>query len=150
MSNTMTITSEYRSTKVNYWNNFWSWIVSRTKQVVKTMMRSLIKDVGEHQQPLTLTAMDFLYVKWRVSTTVNLSDITGTINISGTNYNYTMRPANWNVDLPAGDEGSNFFSAIASSTSVSSGFHRWASGLFYTDVRICYIKTWWYILHWAT
>ena len=123
VSNTMTSTSEYRSTQGQIIGTISEVGLFENSTGGQTMMRSLIKDGGGASTTLTLTAMDFLYVKWRVSTTVNLSDITGTINISGTNYNYTMRPANWNVDLPAGGSGSNFFSAIASSTSVNSGFY---------------------------
>jgi hypothetical protein len=123
VSNTMTTTSEYRSTQGQIIGTISEVGLFQNQTGGQTMMRSLIKDVGGAPTTLTLTAMDFLYVKWRVSTTVNLSDTTGIINISGTNYNYTMRPANWNVDLPSGGAGANFFSAISNGADVNSGFY---------------------------
>ena len=66
----------------------------------QTMMRSLIKDGGGTPTTLTLTSMDFLYVRWRVTSTVNLSDVTGTVSIGGVSYNYTLRPSYWN-SLPS-------------------------------------------------
>lgn len=66
------------------------------------MMRSLIKDVGGTPTTITLTSIDYLYVTWRVKATISLSDQTGTISIGGVDYNYTLRPCNWNAGATGG------------------------------------------------
>lgn len=86
----------------------------------QTMMRSLIKDGGGTPTTLTLTSMDFLYVRWRVTSTVNLSDVTGTISIGGVSYNYALRPCFWNNLPSAGSVGSSIFLPVANGSNVNS------------------------------
>jgi hypothetical protein len=86
-----------------------------------TNMRSLIKDGGGNPTTLTLTATDFLYVTWRVTSTVDLSDQTGTIVLGGVTYDYVMRPSGWTGgDL--GMYGGNSFAASCNSSSSSHAF----------------------------
>lgn len=75
-------------------------------------MRSLIKVSGV-PTTITLTSMDFLYVQWRIKSTVALTDTTGTTFIGGVNYNWTMRPCYWTADLTG---GSNPFTYPSSGT----------------------------------
>ncbi len=76
-----------------------------------TTMRSLIKDLAGIPTTITLTSIDYLYITWRVKSTVSLSDQIGTITIGGVNYNYTIRPCTWNSNVSI---GSNFFSPLNS------------------------------------
>ena len=64
--------------------------------------------------------MDFLYVRWRVTSTVNLSDVTGTVSIGGVSYNYALRPCFWNNLPSAGSVSSSIFLPVANGSSVNS------------------------------
>lgn len=96
-----------------------------------TNMRSLIKDGSGVPTTLTLTVTDFLYVTWRVTTTVDLSDKTGTIALGGVTYNYVMRPATWTSGV-SGFGCENFFALSSGYSTPNSGFGAnciaWGSG----------------------
>lgn len=121
-ANTITQTSEYRSTQGQIVGTVSEVGLFKNSTGGQTMMRSLIKDAGGAPTTLTLTSMDFIYVKWRVTATVNTSDVTGVVSIGGTNYNYTLRPSFWTNGLANGYETSNVFAPSASPTSVDSYF----------------------------
>lgn len=59
---------------------------------------SLIKDEGGAPTTLPLGPNDYLYVDWKVESTVNLTPVTGTIVVptEGT-FNYELKPAYWNT-----------------------------------------------------
>lgn len=57
---------------------------------------SLVKDETGTATTLPLGANDYLYVDWRLETTLNLNPVTGVINIPGEgDFNYTLQPAYW-------------------------------------------------------
>lgn len=85
----------------------------------QTMMRSLIKDGGGAATTLSLGAMDFLYVRWRVTTTINLSDVTGTVSIGGVSYNYALRPSFWNTLPGTGTTSAYPFIPVSPSNQVN-------------------------------
>lgn len=62
--------------------------------------RALILDGGGSPTTITVLSTEALFVTYQLNQYVPLVDVTGTINISGTNYNYTLRgaeatSANW-------------------------------------------------------
>ncbi|RTL03516.1 hypothetical protein EKK58_12875 [Candidatus Dependentiae bacterium] len=119
-ANTITQTIEYRSTQGQVIGVVSEVGLFGSSTGGQTMMRSLIKDAGGAATSLTLTSMDFIYVKWRVTATVNTSDVTGVINIGGVNYNYTLRPCHWNLDLTNNTTTSNPFAVVSNATGVNS------------------------------
>lgn len=95
VSNTIEQSSEYRTTQGQIVGTISEVALFTGSTGGQTNMRSLIKDGGGAPTTLTLTSTDFLYVTWRVTSTVNLSDQTGTIVLGGVTYDYVMRPTYW-------------------------------------------------------
>lgn len=118
VGNTLAQTVEYRSTQGQIIGIISEVGLFGSTTGGQTMMRSLIKDSNGDATTLTLTAMDFIYIKWRVTTTVNLSDVTGVISIGGVSYNYALRPCSWTDNISS--IGSNPFIAVSSGSSVGS------------------------------
>lgn len=56
--------------------------------------RSLIKDGSGNPTTITVLASEALDVSYELRTYPPASDVTGTINISGTSYDYVIRPSN--------------------------------------------------------
>lgn len=76
--------------------------------------RALILDSGGSPTTLTVTSSDQLIVYYELTCTPTLTDVTGTIAISGTNYNYTGRISN------CASFGNSLFSALNGSGSAPS------------------------------
>ena len=117
VGNTLAQTVEYRSTQGQITGTISEVGLFGSTTGGQTMMRSLIKDSNGDSTTLTLTSMDFIYIKWRVTATVNLSDVTGIISIGGVNYNYALRPCYWTDSITS--IGSNVFLPVASGVNVS-------------------------------
>lgn len=61
------------------------------------VVSSLIKDSEGVPITLPLGELDYFYVSWKVESTINLSDVTGVINVPGQgDFNFVMRPCYWN------------------------------------------------------
>ena len=59
---------------------------------------SLIKDEAGDPTTLPLGPNDYLYVDWKVETTVSHTPVTGTVAVAGEGtFNYLLKPAYWNV-----------------------------------------------------
>lgn len=107
VSNELTCTSEYRFAQGAIVGTVSEVGIFQNSSGGSTCMRSLIKDTGGTPTTITLTSIDYLYITWRVKSTVSLSDTTGTLTIAGTSYNYTLRPSSWNA--PNLTSSSNMF-----------------------------------------
>lgn len=101
-SNEITCTSEFRFTQGAVVGTVSEVGIFQNSSGGSTMMRSLIKDVGGTPTTITLTSIDYLYITWRVKSTVNLSNTTGTMTIAGVSYNYTLKPCLWNEGVSTG------------------------------------------------
>jgi hypothetical protein len=64
--------------------------------------RALFKDTNGDPVSITLTAIDQLTLYYKVKVFPNLNDVTGSFIVSGTTYNYTIRPALINNFFNAG------------------------------------------------
>lgn len=117
--NEITQTNQYRTTQGQIIGTISEVGLFRNPTGGLTMMRSLIKDVGGTPTTLTLTSMDFLYVNWKVKSVVNLSDVTGVINLGGVNYNYVLRPCFWNSGLGTGNVNTAPFAGLCTTSNVS-------------------------------
>lgn len=88
-------------------------------------MKSLIKDVNGNPTSLVLTSSDFIYVKWKTISTVDLTSKFGTILLgepgSEILYNWELKPAFWNIGLINTSTIYNFFVPVATNNGPSSG-----------------------------
>ena len=89
-------------------------------------MKSLIKDVNGNPTSLVLTSSDFIYVKWKTISTVDLTSKFGTILLGEPGaeilYNWELKPAYWNSALNNGTTCYNFFIPVNGSSSPNAMF----------------------------
>jgi hypothetical protein len=91
-------TQQYRTTKGQVQGTVGKVAIFESLTGGTMNVASLIKDEGGVPTTLPLGPNDYLYVDWKVETTVNLTPVTGTIVVptEGT-FNYELKPAYWNA-----------------------------------------------------
>lgn len=125
-ANQITSTMELRSTQGQIIGTATSFALyqSPTSGAGSPYMKSLIKDASGNPTSLVLGANDFIYVKWKTISTVDLSSKTGTILLgepgSEILYNWELKPAFWNINLNNGTTCYNFFIPVCSLSSPNS------------------------------
>lgn len=123
--NQITSTMELRSTQGQIIGTATSFALyqSQTSGAGTPYMKSLIKDVAGNPTSLVLGASDFVYVKWKTISTVDLTSKFGTILLgepgSEILYNWELKPAYWNNSLNNGETCCNFFTPVCSSSSAN-------------------------------
>lgn len=90
-------TQQYRTTKGQVQGTVGKVAIFESLTGGTMNVASLIKDEGGAPTTLPLGPNDYLYVDWKVESTVNLTPVTGTIVVptEGT-FNYELKPAYWN------------------------------------------------------
>lgn len=103
--------------------------IGRSPSGINLFSRALILDSFGSPTTITVLSSESLYVTYQVSLYVPSADVTGTVVISGTSYNYTVRgagatgsPWQWNGNAPSNFSGFQVYNgSIGAVTGVPSG-----------------------------